>query len=148
MTLFEKELQQELFNQAVILIEKRYSKGWGGAAAAYTSDGRFLTSVAIDTIDSNVDLCVETGVICEAAKYNLKITHCICVVRDDENCNYKVLSPCGICQERLRYYGLSTKVGVTTNDGSLKFITISELQPYHWTNAFSDIEFYNDKQKL
>lgn len=37
--------------------------------------------------------------------YNVKVTHCICVVRDDENSEFKILTPCGICQERLRYWG-------------------------------------------
>lgn len=141
----EAEIQQELYRQAVELIQKRYPDSPGGAAAAYTADGRFLTSVPIDTIDSNVELCCETGVICEAAKYDLKITHCICVVRDTPQGDFMVLSPCGICQERLRYYGIDTKVGVTTNDHSLKFVPLNEMQPYHWTTAFSDVEFYDDR---
>ena len=142
----EIEIQRQMFQKAIDFIEQRFPNCRGKVAVAYTSDSRFLTSVAIDTINCNVDLCVETGVICEAAKYNLKITHCICVVRDTPCGNYMVLSPCGICQERLRYYGIDTKVGVTTKDNSLKFVPLSELQLYHWTTAFSDIEFYDNRQ--
>lgn len=76
------------------------------------------------------------GAICEAHKYNAKVTHCICVVRDDEKSLFKVLTPCGICQERLRYWGIDVRVGVTTKDQSLKFVTLGELQPYHWTGAY------------
>lgn len=57
-------------------------------------------------------------------------------MRDDENSPFKVLSPCGVCQERLRYWGTDVKVGVTTDDGSLKFVTLKELQPYHWTKVY------------
>lgn len=140
----ENEIQKELYRQALELIEKRYPNSRGGAAAAYTAEGRFLTSVPIDTIDTNVELCCETGVICEAAKYNLKITHCICVIRDSADTDYMILSPCGVCQERLRYYGVNIKVGVTTKDHTLKFVSLDELQPFHWTTAFSDIKFYDD----
>ena len=49
----------------------------------------------------------------------MKATRCLCVVRDDEHSPFKVLSPCGVCQERLRYWGAEVKVGVTTPDGAL-----------------------------
>lgn len=142
----ETIIEQEMYRQAIELIEKRYPTGWGGAAVVHTADNRYFTSVALDTIDSNVELCIEVGAMCEASKYNVKITHCLCIVRDNEHNTYKILSPCGICQERLRYWGVDVKVGVTTKDRSLKFVTLNELQPYHWTNAFSDIEFFEDKQ--
>ena len=41
--------------------------------------------------------------------------------------------------ERLRYWGTDVQVGVTTDDGSLKFVTLKELQPYHWTKAYPKI---------
>lgn len=63
-------------------------------------------------------------------------THCLCVVREDENTPFTVLSPCGVCQERLRYWGEDVRVGVTTDDGSLRFVPLRELQPYHWTRAY------------
>ena len=140
-----KMIEKEMFQHAVELIEKRYPIGWGGVAVAHTADGQYLTSVAINTIDSNVELCIEVGVLCEAAKYDLKITHTLCVIREDEKSPYKVLTPCGICQERLRYYGTDLLVGVTTKDNELKFVPLNELQPYHWTNAFNDIVMYDDK---
>lgn len=141
----ELDIENELYRIALALIEKRYPKGWGGAAVVRTADERYFSSVALETIDSNVELCIEVGAMCEASKYNEKITHCLCVVRDVQLGKYKVLTPCGICQERLRYWGIDVKVGVTTHDNSTKFITLSELQPYHWTTAFSDIEYYDDR---
>lgn len=49
---------------------------------------------------------------------------------------FKILSPCGICQERLRFWGEDVNVAVTLPDNSLKFVSLGELQPYHWTQAY------------
>ncbi len=137
-------IEQEMYDRATEFIKKRYPKDWGGAAVIHTKEGSFFTSVAIDSANSSVLLCIETGAICEAHKYNEEVTHCLCVVRDDENSPFKVLSPCGVCQERLRYWGGDVKVGVTTEDGSLKFTALKKLQPYHWTNAYpaDDLEHF------
>ncbi len=137
-------IEQEMYDRATEFIKKRYPKDWGGAAVIHTKEGSFFTSVAIDSANSSVLLCIETGAICEAHKYNEEVTHCLCVVRDDENSPFKVLSPCGVCQERLRYWGGDVKVGVTTEDGSLKFVALKKLQPYHWTNAYpaDDLEHF------
>lgn len=129
-------IEEEMFSKAKDFIQERYPKGWGGAAVAHTADGRFLLSVAPDVFNASAELCIETGVICEAAKYNVKITHCICVVRDSENSDFKILTPCGICQERLRIHGEKVLVGVTTNDNSLKFVSLDVLQPFHWSKAY------------
>jgi len=138
-------IEKEMYHIAVEFIKKRYPIGWGGVAVMHTADEQYLTSVAINTIDSNAELCIEVGALCEAAKYDLKITHSLCVVRENEKSLYKILTPCGICQERLRYYGTDLSVGVTTKDNKLKFVPLNELQPYHWTNAFDDIIMYDDK---
>lgn len=128
-----------MYRRAVELIEKRYPTGWGGAGVVHTASGNYYTSVSIETANASAVLCIETGAMLEAHKFNEKVTHCMCLVRDDENSPFKVLSPCGICQERLRYWGTAVRVAVTTDDKSyekLKFVTLKELQPYHWTNAY------------
>ena len=129
-------IEKEMYRQAVALIERRYPAGWGGAGVVHTADGHYFTSVSIDTANASAVLCIETGAMLEAHKYNEKVTHCMCLVRDDENSPYKVLSPCGICQERLRFWGEDVQVAVTTDDDSLQFVTLGELQPYHWTKAY------------
>lgn len=130
------DIEQEMYRQAVALIEKRYPVGWGGAGVVHTENGHYFTSVSIDTANASAVLCIETGAMLEAHKYNERVTHCMCLVRDDENAPYKVLSPCGICQERLRFWGEGVQVAVTTDDNSLQFVTLGELQPYHWTKAY------------
>ena len=129
-------IEQTLYDTAVDFIKIRYPTGWGGAAVIHTDDNRFLISVAIDVFNASAELCIETGAICEAHKWNVGVTHCICVVRDDEQSEFKVLTPCGICQERLRFWGEDVLVGVTTNDSSLKFVRLGELMPYYWGKAY------------
>lgn len=134
------KIEQTMYRKATELIEQRYPTGWGGAAVIHTAKDNYFTSVAIETANGSAVLCIEVGAMCEAHKYNEKVTHCLCVVRDDEHSDFKVLSPCGICQERLRYWGDDVQVGVTTEDGKLHFVELKELQPYHWTRAYSHDE--------
>lgn len=134
------EIERKMYEIARKLIEKRYPTGWGGAAVIHTTKDSYFSSVPIETANGSAVLCIEVGAMCEAHKYNEKVTHCLCVVRDDENSPFKVLSPCGICQERLRYWGEDVQVGVTTDNEDILFVELSKLQPYHWTSAYSDDE--------
>ncbi|CDQ20337.1 cytidine deaminase [Halobacillus karajensis] len=137
-------IEQKLYQAAKELLEKRYPTGWGGAAAMYTNEGEILTSVAPEVINASTELCIETGAILEAHKFNTKITHSICIVRDDENEEFKVLTPCGVCQERLMYWGRNVKVAVTSNDEKpLFFKSLEEVQPYHWSKAYKDEELFD-----
>ncbi|GGE02942.1 cytidine deaminase [Paenibacillus nasutitermitis] len=129
-------IEQMLYQAAIELIERRYPTGWGGAAAMYTVNSDILTSVAPEVINASTELCIETGAILEAHKLNAKITHSVCVVRDNEQEVFKVLTPCGVCQERLFYWGSGVKAAVYTPDGSLQYKTLTEIQPYHWYNAY------------
>lgn len=138
-------IENKMYEIAIDLIKSRYPKGWGGAAVIRTEDDNYYSSIAIETANSSATLCIETGAICEAHKYNKKVTHSLCIVRNDENSKFKILTPCGICQERLNYWGDNVLVGVTTKNNELKFVMLKELQPYHWTEAYkySEIEHYN-----
>lgn len=132
------KIEQKLYESVIDLIEKRYPVGWGGAAAIALEDGSIHTSVAPEIINDSTAVCMETGAILEAHKLNKKVTHSLCVVRDDEKSKFKVLSPCGICQERLFYWGPQVKVAVTLPGQELTFKTLSEVQPYHWTGAYDE----------
>lgn len=129
-------IENKMYLLAVDLIKKRYPKGWGGAAVIRTEEDDYYTSVPIEVKNESATLCIETGAICEAHKHNKKVTHCLCIVRDDENSDFKVLTPCGICQEKLNYWTGNVLVGVTNKENDLKFVALKELQPYHWINAY------------
>ena len=79
----------------------------------------------------------------EAYKNEDVITHSICVVRDDEHSESKILTPCGICQERLRYWGGDVKVAVMNPDSKLIYKPLRILQPYHWSEAYDDLTDYS-----
>ena len=136
----EYDIENKMVSIAKELIVTRYPKGWGGAAVIRTEDDSYYSSVYLEAPNEAACSCIETGAICEAHKYNKKVTHCICIIRNDENSKFQVLSPCGICQERLRYWGEKVKVGVTTNDNTLLFVELKDLQPYHWSNAYNGID--------
>ncbi|MGP4072860.1 cytidine deaminase [Piscibacillus sp. B03] len=136
-------IEQTLYQSAKDLIRKRYPTGWGGAAAMCTENGEVLTSVAPEVINASTELCIETGAILEAHKHKTRITHSLCLVRDHENDEFKVLTPCGVCQERLMYWGNGVKVAVSMNEQPLLFKTLTEVQPYHWSQAYSDEELFD-----
>lgn len=140
-------LEKMMFQKAVELIEKRYPRGWGGAGVVYTAQGHFYTSVSIETANASAELCIETGAMLEAHKYRERVTYCLCVIRENERAPYRVLSPCGICQERLRFWGDEIWVGVTVEEG-LHFVQLKELQPYHWTRAYpkEELEHWEDPE--
>lgn len=139
-------IENKMYQMAIELIESRYPVGWGGAAIIHTAKDNYYSSVALETANGSAQLCIEVGAMCDAHKFNEKVTHCLCVVRDDEKSSFKVLSPCGICQERLRYWGKDVLVGVTTSDHQLKFIELSKLQPHHWSDAYpaEDLEHFEE----
>lgn len=143
-------IEESMYQQVTDFICKRYPKGWGGAAIVRTEEDHYYISVALEAFNASVEVCMETGAMIEATKYHEKITHCLCVVRDDETTDFKVLSPCGVCQERLRYWGTGVKVAVTTPNHQLKFVTLGEMTPYHWTTAYAadDLESYDQQHKL
>ena len=138
------EIEKTMYEMATTFLKKRFPKGWGGVAVIHTEQGSYFTSVALESAYASVLLCIEAGAMCEAHKYQEKVTHCLCVVREDENAPFCVLSPCGVCQERLRYWGEDVQVGVTTTDGSLLFVPLRELQPHHWSAAYpaEELEHY------
>lgn len=133
------DIEKKLYEAAIELIQNRYPRGWGGAAAMYTKNGLILTSVAPEVVNAATELCIETGAICEAHKLREDITHSLCVVRDDENSEFRILTPCGICQERLFYWGENVQAGISAGDEhTLIFKALHEIQPYHWSKAYPE----------
>ena len=103
------------------------------AAAVRTETGKILTSIAPDTKNDALSLCMEVGAFLEAHKLNEKVTHSLCICREDESSEFLVLSPCGVCQERLVHWGGDVKAAISTKENKLVFKTIRELMPHHWS---------------
>ncbi len=126
-------IEKEMFDRALQFLNQRYGKNKaGGVAILRIETGEYLISVWDEEKNSSAYLCAETGAICEAHKLNKKVTHSLCLCRQNDNDDYEILSPCGICQERLYYWGKDVKCAISTKNNSIIFKTLEELQPYYW----------------
>ncbi|HHC6527373.1 TPA: cytidine deaminase [Vibrio parahaemolyticus] len=126
-------IEKDLYQAAIELVNMRYPSGWGGAAAVRTESGKILTSIAPDTKNDALSLCMEVGAYLEAHKLNERVTHSLCLCRENENDEFLILSPCGVCQERLVHWGGDVKAAITTLENALVFKPIRELMPHHWS---------------
>lgn len=128
-------IEKEMFDKAVDFLIKRYDHNKaGGVAILRIETGKYLISIWPESNNSSVDLCAETGAICEAHKLNKKVTHSLCLCRQEDGEDYAILSPCGVCQERLFFWGPDVKCAISTKDNSVVFKSLKELQPYYWLN--------------
>jgi cytidine deaminase len=133
------KLDQRLLDAAIELMNRRFPKDtWGGAAAMYTQEGDLLTSLAVESPNDGAGLCHETGSICEAHKLDHAVTASVCVCRAPNSDSIFILTPCGICQERLFYWGPDVEVAVPDPGDPTKWIAkkLSEVQPYYWHKIF------------
>ena len=133
------KLNQQLVDSAIDLMKRCFPSGQGGAAAMYTEDGTIMTSVGLEgLLNDSANLCYETGAILEAFKSGKKIIASVCVWRESENNPIYILTPCGICQERLRIWGGEVEAAVPSSTDATKWEskTLDELEPYYWGNVF------------
>ncbi len=127
-----------LVHEAIEFIEKRFPPTpWQGAAALLLKNGEFLISTSPRVESESVSLCHETGAICEAYKRDQSVIASVCVSRG-EDLKYHILSPCGVCQERLYSWGGDVTVGVPDETDSTKcnWIKLSQASPYYWRKPF------------
>ena len=129
------DIHQELYDAARRLIEDRYPLGFGGAAALRTTSGKILTSVAPETKNDALSLCMEVGACLEAHKLDEAVTHSLCICRETESGPFLILSPCGICQERLIHWGKKVQVAVSNPKNKLIFKSLGSLMPHHWSQV-------------
>lgn len=136
----DQEIGNLLYEEALRFVNRRFPRGWGGCAAMMTEQGKLLLSVALESFNGSAGLCMETGAMCQAQKENLKITHTLCISRDAPGDTPVILTPCGICQERLMYWGKGVKAAVTNPGNRILFRTLEALAPCHWADAFPEEE--------
>ena len=131
-------LDQRLVDAARELLKRRFPNDEGIASAMYTDDGSILTSVFFEPEWGSGMLCAETGAICEAEKRSKRVTASVCVSRLSGADPVMILTPCGICQERLFHWGGAVEVAVPdpTDPGRWVARTLNEVQPYYWVNVF------------
>ena len=132
------KLDDGLVAAARELLEVRFPGAEGITSAMYTEDGTVLTSVVFEPEWGGGGLCAETGALCEAEKLGKKVTASVCLSRLSGEHPTVVLTPCGVCQERLFHWGGSVEVAVPAPGEPTTWLarTLDEVQPYYWVNAF------------
>jgi cytidine deaminase len=133
-----RTVDENLYNAACAFLSERFpDQVWQGAAAMYTNTGRILLSTAPECQNDSVSLCHETGALCEAHKINEKVTASLCISKDDKG-DIHILTPCGVCQERLFIYGEMVSVAVPDENDSKKWVRkrLKDVQPYYWRKPF------------
>lgn len=127
-------LDQKLVDTALALAASRWPGRDAGAAAMYTNTGRILTSVLAESPNQSASLCHETGAICEAHKLNEVVTASVCVDREDGASPFVILPPCGICCERLAFWGgdIELAVPVSGNPTWWEMKRLKDVVPHYW----------------
>ena len=71
--------------------------------------------------------------MCEAYARNKRITATVCVSRD-EAARFLIFSACGVCQERLWYWGGDVEVAVPNEHDPTQWysVRLKEMNPYYW----------------
>ena len=64
------EIGLQMYQKATDFINKRFPRGWGGCAVIFTEDQQYLISVALESFNAGAGVCMETGAMCEAQKFN------------------------------------------------------------------------------
>lgn len=132
------KIDQKLVDAAIKLAKGLVPDGIStGAAAIYTKEGDLLTSTFPYGNTVRERLCYETGAICEAHKLGHHVSASVCVVRRTGKQDFVIFAPCGVCQERLFFWGSDVEVAVPDKDDPTKWVakTLKEVQPYHWTEV-------------
>ncbi len=110
-----------------------------GAAAMLLDDGTILTGTAPDAINSSVEVCHETEPYCAAFRLGRRVLASVCLHRQPGG-RMVVLSPCGVCRERLATHGPDVLVAVAGEDDPTLVVwkQLRTVLPDYWMTAFPD----------
>jgi cytidine deaminase len=105
----------------------------------YTEDGEVLKGIVFDPEWGGGGLCAEAEPLLAAHRMGKRISAVATVGRLDANDPIVILTPCGICQERLYHWGLDVEIAVPDEqDGSRWMMrTLGQIQPHHWVEVYS-----------
>lgn len=139
MSLPSDEQLRELIDRVQAFARDRFPEGDEGVAGVLLSDGSVLTSTAPAALNPSVELCHETGAFCEAYKLDREIAASLCLHRETDD-RFLVLSPCGVCMERLAVHGPGVLVGVPSVGDHTKpaWVELRDAHPHYWRRIFAD----------
>jgi cytidine deaminase len=110
-----------------------------GAAAVLLADGSILTGTSPDFINPSTSVCHEVEPYCAAFRMNQSIRASVCLHRTPDQ-QLLVLSPCGVCRERLAIHGPDVLVAVAdeTDATLVRWVTLGEILPHYWMTVFPE----------
>lgn len=110
-----------------------------GAAAMLLDDATILTGTSPDALNSSVEVCHETEHYCAAFRLGRSIVASVCLYREPGG-RMMVLSPCGVCRERLAVHGPNVLVAVAhaENPEIVVWKRLKEIFPDYWMTVFPD----------
>lgn len=110
-----------------------------GAAAVLLDDGTVLTGTSPDFLNSSTTLCHEAEPYCAAFRLDRRILASVCLHRFEDG-RHVVLSPCGVCRERLAGHGPEVLVAVpASSDGTeIRWVTLREALPHYWLTVIPE----------
>jgi cytidine deaminase len=110
-----------------------------GAAAMLLADGTILTGTSPDAANSSVEVCHEIEPYCGAFRLGQSIIASVCLHRVADG-RFLVLSPCGVCRERLAVHGPDVLVAVAdeTDPTVVQWETLKDVLPHYWLTVFPE----------
>lgn len=110
-----------------------------GAAAVLLADGTILTGTSPDAANSSVEVCHEIEPYCGAFRLGQSIIASVCLHRVADG-RFLVLSPCGVCRERLAVHGPDVLVAVAdeTDPTVVQWETLKDVLPHYWLTVFPE----------
>lgn len=125
------KVDQKLYDAARKLLDEHPDQA---VSACYTEDGEILTGVSTDAHHLQVGLCAETGPVCEAQKLKKKIAASICLSNSSKLNRLVINPPCGVCQERLFWFGENVHVAIPEKEDPTQWqsVPLKQVQPHWW----------------
>lgn len=122
------------------LIETRFpDRSDRGAAAMLLGDGTIVTGTSPDAINPSVIVCHEIEPYCAAFRLDQPIMASVCLHRTPDG-KFRVLSPCGVCRERLATHGPDVLVAVADDRdaGTVRWLPLRDVLPHYWMTVFPE----------
>jgi cytidine deaminase len=135
----EAELAAVVDACAALIRDRFHDDGHHGAAAMLLDDGTIVTGTAPDAINPSVEVCHEVEPFCAAFRLGKGVLASVCLHREPGG-RTVVLSPCGVCRERLAVHGPEVLVAVAAVDDPTVVVwkSLKVVLPDYWMTVFPD----------
>jgi cytidine deaminase len=127
------ETDRELIEAATRIIRENYVPGKHHVGAAIRGkSGRIFTGVHLES--TAIDVCAEAIALGAAVSGGEREFDCIVAVTIAKGKSPRVLSPCGVCRELIRFYGPDIEVICIEKETLIK-CRVSDLLPAPYVDS-------------